>query len=218
MPLPSPPYTYNDARLTYNEHCFEYNGGYDETCLVIGYNSRRRVGIGSAGGAAAAKRREPEIRLPWIDIKVTAQLLAQNDEPIEDGVITTQGAKGELSPGSMTLLATRNQSEESQINYVAEALGTRSLSEDSNDKAHGSITVEADPLTAHQAGRSIPLANLRPKSSTFIFRTEVTSSSKTPETPEASSKNTTETKVEMPDNLSISASLVITNTTAKKPQ
>lgn len=34
MPLPLPPYTYNDPRLAYNEHCFFYNGGYDEQSLL----------------------------------------------------------------------------------------------------------------------------------------------------------------------------------------
>lgn len=33
MSLPLPPYTYDDPRLTYDEHCFFYDGGYDSACL-----------------------------------------------------------------------------------------------------------------------------------------------------------------------------------------
>lgn len=44
MPLPLPPYTYNDPRLIYNEHCFYYNGGYSDVCLNPPTESVRRRG------------------------------------------------------------------------------------------------------------------------------------------------------------------------------
>jgi len=33
MTLPTPPYFYDDSRLVYDEHCFFYDGGYDDVCL-----------------------------------------------------------------------------------------------------------------------------------------------------------------------------------------
>ena len=85
-----PPYTYNDPRLTYNEHCFYYNGGYDEVCLIIGFDRKRRVGVGGGGRRKSEEREEV---LPWIDITIQSQLTAINGEFVEDANITTQGAK-----------------------------------------------------------------------------------------------------------------------------
>lgn len=34
MVLPLPPYLYDDSRLTYDERCFFYDGGYDSVCLA----------------------------------------------------------------------------------------------------------------------------------------------------------------------------------------
>lgn len=50
MPLPSPPFTYDDPRLVYDEHCFLYDGddtGYSELCLNPPTQSIRRRGGGS---------------------------------------------------------------------------------------------------------------------------------------------------------------------------
>jgi hypothetical protein len=46
---PNPPYTYNDYRITYNEKCFFYNGGFDLVCLAVKPNR------GGVSGVAVGK-------------------------------------------------------------------------------------------------------------------------------------------------------------------
>lgn len=207
MPHP-PPYTYNDSRLTYGEHCFLWNGGYDEVCLVIGFDRKRKVGVSSGGGKAS--RREPLPNLPWIDITVCAQLLSANEEEILGMEKITQGARGELAPGTIELLASRTNSEETTIKYVAETLGTNL---DQVVTLEEAIEVVADPILATQSGKTIPLANLRSsKPSSIIFRTEVTSSNKSPEDKTPPTTKTIET-VEMAGDFTISAAII---TSSKK--
>lgn len=35
MSLPTPPFSYDDGRLVYDEHCFFYDSGYDNVCLGL---------------------------------------------------------------------------------------------------------------------------------------------------------------------------------------
>lgn len=115
MALPEPPYTYNDPRLTYGEHCFLWNGGYDTTCLILGFNRKKRVG-GSSGPASKTIK---EKILPWIDISVSAQLIELNDE-VYDGERVVQGARGELNHGTITSVASRVEQTKTGLKITAE--------------------------------------------------------------------------------------------------
>ena len=42
--FPAAPYTYDDIRITYNENCFMYNGGFELTCLI--QDTARHRGVG----------------------------------------------------------------------------------------------------------------------------------------------------------------------------
>lgn len=82
MPLPTPPYPYNDSRLAYNEHCFFYNGEYSEICLNPPEPVPQIVII---GGGKSTQYRKPHNKL---DILLTTHLsgvnnlqLSQEDEP-----------------------------------------------------------------------------------------------------------------------------------------
>ena len=169
-----PPYTYNDPRLTYNEHCFYYNGGYDEVCLIIGFDRKRRVGVGGGGRRKSEEREEV---LPWIDITIQSQLTAINGEFVEDANITTQGAKGELSPGNISLLASRAVSEAANIEILAKevVVGRPTTSQDEQSNDNGADVI-AEPILATRGDRFIPLANLRSSTASIIFKTEITSS------------------------------------------
>ena len=46
--FPPPPYSYNDFRITYNETCFFYNGGFDLKCLIS--IKRHPQGVAAAVG------------------------------------------------------------------------------------------------------------------------------------------------------------------------
>lgn len=74
MTLPEPPYTYDDPRLTYDEHCFFYDGGYDDVCLSAptAVVVRKKGGLSSGG-----KRKEPE--LPFINIFIQSKLEQVNN-------------------------------------------------------------------------------------------------------------------------------------------
>jgi len=213
MPLPSPPYTYDDPRLTYNEHCFYYNGGYDSVCLIIGFDRKRRVGVGG-GTASGGKRRDEELPpLPWIDITVCAQLLQANEEEVEDSLVVTQGAKGELAPGTIALLASRTDSQEPQINYLAQR-----IEPEAPEPLSPGVEVVADPILATQAGKNIPLGNLRSstKTSSIIFRTEVTSSKgSSSEEPKVTKS---QKSVEIPSNISVNAAVILKNPSDNKPK
>lgn len=158
-------------------------------------------------GAGTGKTREPlPPSLPWIDITVCAQLISANDETLEWSEKVTQGARGELAPGEISLLASRTDSEESSLRYLAEPISNIKASQ-----AEAGPEVTADPILATQAGKTIPLANLRPKASSIIFRTEVTSSNKTTEKDVPPKVVETE---EVPANIAISATFL---STTKKP-
>lgn len=70
MPLPLPPFTYNDPRIAYNEHCFLYNGGYDEVCLNLPEPQQPRRGGKSTNYRARSNR---------LDLLLTATLSGSNE-------------------------------------------------------------------------------------------------------------------------------------------
>lgn len=55
--FPAPPYSYNDYRITYNEPCFLYNGGFDLICLTIRHPGG--TGASSAVGKYPTERSYP---------------------------------------------------------------------------------------------------------------------------------------------------------------
>lgn len=71
MSLPDPPYTYDDPRLTYDEHCFFYDGGYDDVCLA------GPTAIVIKKGGYKKRTREPE--LPWINIFIQSRFVQANN-------------------------------------------------------------------------------------------------------------------------------------------
>lgn len=212
MPYP-PPYTYDDPRLTYDEHCFKLDGGYDEVCLVIGYDRKRRVGAAGAGRRPTTETPAPS--LPWIDITVCAQLLELNDEKIEGCDVVTQGAKGELAPGEITLLASRTAHEPSNVSYVAEDIRVVTGNRKDGDPEKESIVL-AEPITATQGGKFIPLANLRSRTTNIIFKTEVTSSAKQQGSLQEKEKVTSTTTeiIEHTGELNITANIVLATTSS----
>lgn len=71
MTLPTPPYTYDDPRLTYDEHCFFYDGGYDDVCLA----GPTAVVVRRGG----YKKRERKPELPFISIFIQSCLVQVNN-------------------------------------------------------------------------------------------------------------------------------------------
>jgi len=72
MVLPAPPYTYDDARLTYDEQCFFYDGGYDSVCLA----GPATVFVPRGGGGRSNRRKN----LPYLNIFVKSRVLKINEE------------------------------------------------------------------------------------------------------------------------------------------
>lgn len=82
MSLPLPPYTYDDPRLTYDEVCFFYDGGYDSVCLSTG-----TIFVGKATASSSSSSKKKKLDKPFINIFIEAKLLEVNgvlidpDEP-----------------------------------------------------------------------------------------------------------------------------------------
>jgi hypothetical protein len=73
MPLPLPPYTYDDPRLTYDEHCFFYDGdGYSSVCLA----GPTAVVIRRGGGS---KKRQQN---PFLNVFINCYVKAANGKVI----------------------------------------------------------------------------------------------------------------------------------------
>lgn len=94
MPPPgkSPPYTYDDPRIIYDELCLFYDGPYDEQCLIdlVTPAQRRRIGVGSA-------RRKPIQPPPaFLELEIVTCLKMVNDKKLEDGTCEVFRWKGEL--------------------------------------------------------------------------------------------------------------------------
>ena len=80
-PGKAPPYTYDDARILYDEECFLYDGGFDEVCLtdITPVEVPRKFG---GGGGMVARRRPyvpPPAPNPLLDIRFKVCLKSVND-------------------------------------------------------------------------------------------------------------------------------------------
>lgn len=83
MPLPSPPFTYDDPRLIYDEHCFLYDGddtGYSELCLNPPTQSVVRRGGKST---AYAKRYTYPSRYDELDVLFKTHLSGVNQLTVD---------------------------------------------------------------------------------------------------------------------------------------
>lgn len=79
--FPNPPYTYNDYRITYNEKCFFYNGGFDLVCLTAG---RRRV-VGSPPGVGKLPPKSyPQPQMIDLVFKVCIQYVNEKEYKDEE--------------------------------------------------------------------------------------------------------------------------------------
>lgn len=77
MSLPTPPYTYNDPRLLYNEVCLFYDGGYDSVCLSTG-----TIFVGKATASSSSSKKK-KIDKPFINLFIETKLLEVNGEKID---------------------------------------------------------------------------------------------------------------------------------------
>lgn len=81
MTLPAPPYTYDDPRIGYDEHCFFYDGGYDSICLA----QPDAVIIKRSGGDTGASRRRRERekeKHPFLNLFIQANLKEVNGDAV----------------------------------------------------------------------------------------------------------------------------------------
>lgn len=78
------PYTYNDPRLFYNEHCFFFDGGYDDICLnppePILIHRKRNGGAISLNRNSLNKKKENN-DVHFLNLFLKVNLLKINDEP-----------------------------------------------------------------------------------------------------------------------------------------
>ena len=174
----SPPFTYDDPRLTYDEHCFYYDGGYDEVCLVIGFGRKRS---GGRSNPPSRQTIQPFVTASsnafWINVEVRSRVFKINQELFKEEEEVVQSARGELDPGEIELIASRVDSTPSTFAVLAESVDVKT-DLDPDERNIASVIVMADPITAKQAGRTIPLANLKTKTTKIIFKTEHLSGSK----------------------------------------
>lgn len=76
-----PPYYYNDPRITYDEECFLYNGGFDEVCLIDNGLLPTKKGGAGGGGVMVAMRRPyvpPPAPNPLLDLTIKVCLVSVN--------------------------------------------------------------------------------------------------------------------------------------------
>jgi len=116
MPLPAAPYTYDDPRLTYDEHCFLYDGGYDSICLVIGFGKHFRGGRSSKTTASYAPRELP----PYVDINVKSKLIAVNEQNESRFAENSHFVKGSIEKGN--IFAAETALTKKQIAVFAESV------------------------------------------------------------------------------------------------
>lgn len=82
--LPEPPYLYDDPRLTYDEHCFFYDGGYDDICLTAPTALIiKRHGGGGRNGENARRRRKLEDPKPYLNVFIETYLKRLNGEHVD---------------------------------------------------------------------------------------------------------------------------------------
>lgn len=75
----SPPYSFDDPRILFDEPCFKFDGGFDTVCLAnLGQTTRRRVGV--VGGSALRKKQHEEEKRNAYDIKMNTSLVSVNNE------------------------------------------------------------------------------------------------------------------------------------------
>jgi len=77
MPLATPPYTYDDPRILYDEICFFYDGGYDSVCLAT-----PTIVVGRSS-SSTGKRKKEQLEKPFINIFIETKLLEVNGEVIK---------------------------------------------------------------------------------------------------------------------------------------
>lgn len=114
--MPNFPYLYNEPGIGYNDPGLSYGGtsyGPIDIPVEEAPTSRKRYG----GGRSSSDK--PRINLPWIDITVTANLLAVNS--IKESVIVpnSQVVRGELSPRNVSLIASRTVNREHNLGFTA---------------------------------------------------------------------------------------------------
>lgn len=137
--------TYNETGLTYDQHCFYYNGGYDNVCLLLGYGSKKIIG----GGREATETTLSVVDdVKWINITVSSRLLSVNKDDtlrtLEEE--NTQHGKGHLAPGSFTVLGTSVKSLSPVVRYVVKSTTTQNLLE--------KILIKAEHLTGSNPPQS----------------------------------------------------------------
>lgn len=85
MALPEPPYLYDDPRLTYDEHCFFYDGGYDDICLTAptALVIKRTGGGGRNGNSSQRRRKKLEESRPYLNVFIETYLKRLNGEVVD---------------------------------------------------------------------------------------------------------------------------------------
>ncbi len=80
MTLPDPPYGYDDPRITYDEHCFFYDGdGYDNVCLTRPTAVVVRPKVGGSVSSNRRRQQQKEPQLPFVNVFIQIQLAMVND-------------------------------------------------------------------------------------------------------------------------------------------
>jgi hypothetical protein len=82
MPLPLPPFTYDDPRLIYDEHCFLYDGegtGYSDLCL----NPPPPEIVRKKGGRSTAYRNTYPPRYDELDVLFKTHLSGVNEVTVD---------------------------------------------------------------------------------------------------------------------------------------
>jgi hypothetical protein len=77
---PVGPYTYDDPRITYNEKCFFYNGGFELTCLI--QDTVRHHGGGQAIGKMPTGKVYPQVDVINLIFKTCIEYV--NDKSYKD--------------------------------------------------------------------------------------------------------------------------------------
>lgn len=113
--LPNPPFLYDDERITYDEHCFYYDGGYDIICLQTPPepDEEPKKRVGRAGGRRRYQENRP--RRPVVYYNLFCKTLkAVLEDGTEIDLDQEDHVKGHISVPSaearVTSLTNRNAS------------------------------------------------------------------------------------------------------------
>lgn len=136
--LASPPFTYDDERLTYDEACFLYNGdGFDKICLGLGGGRRK--------GEEEAKREKERKPGHYIDLVIRSQFMGTSSlsglSPQGDEIAIA--VKGEIRSPKFETTSTNLKSSVFSI-------GVSSISQLSKTVDKSSIRISVEPITKVQ--------------------------------------------------------------------